>query len=119
MTTLLVMVQFVGQSAGLMYFRYRTMGKSDVPEGWRMPLFPLPCMFQIVIFSMIFITSDSIILWGSESPTLELSVIFLGCGCIMFLLRETARMSKIVDRMEAKVDALEKQALTNGGAVVA
>merc|ERR1719262_1212282 len=37
MTTLLVMVQFVGQSAGLMYFRYVNKNNPDVPTGWRMP----------------------------------------------------------------------------------
>merc|ERR1719174_730891 len=85
MTTLLVMVQFVGQSVGLMWYRYK---KGDAcPEGWRMPLYPLPCIIQAVLFTFIFITSDSVVLWGSESPTLELSVGFLFLGAIMFLVR--------------------------------
>merc|ERR1719321_762978 len=110
MTTLLVMVQFVGQSVGLMYYRYRMMNNPDAPTGWRMPFFPLPCMFQVVIFSFIFITSDSVVLWDSESPTLELSIIFLALGCIMFLLRETARLSKNIDRIAEK---LESGSITN------
>merc|ERR1719456_1356380 len=39
MTVCLVLVQFVGQGVGLMYYRWR-MRKLPQPTGWRMPLFP-------------------------------------------------------------------------------
>jgi len=106
MTTLLVMIQFVGQSAGLLYYRYKTRNSTDVPEGWRMPFFPFPCIFQIIIFSGIFITSDSVVLWGSESPTLELSLLFLFVGSVMFLLREVSRLNLSIEGYAKQVNAM-------------
>merc|ERR1711981_626480 len=52
MATLLVLMQFIGQSVGLMLYRY-TVKKEDQEKGWRMPLFPLPCLVQIVLFGFI------------------------------------------------------------------
>jgi amino acid transporter len=86
MTTCLVLVQFIGQAVGLLYYRWRTP-KSEQPPGWHMPFFPLPCILQIVIFSFIWLSSDSYLLWGSEQPILELSVAFLLMGPVFFLLR--------------------------------
>lgn len=88
LTTLLVMVQFIGQSVGLMWLRYRNRhDPSALPDGWRMPLYPLPCIIQILIFFMVFITTDSVFLWGSDTPTLEMSVAFFFFGIVMFLGR--------------------------------
>ena len=58
LVTLMVFVQFLGQSVGLLIFRYRN--RHNLPEGWRMPLFPLPCILQVVIFGYILITSTFI-----------------------------------------------------------
>merc|ERR1712151_1255608 len=82
--TMIVFVQFIGQSVGLMYFRWR-VPKDQQPTGWRMPLYPLPCIIQIVIFSFIWITTDSVLLWGSDDPILELAVGFLCIGPVLFL----------------------------------
>ena len=68
MTTLLVLMQFMGQSFGLIYYRW-TVKEEDQEQGWRMPCFPVPCVIQLVLFGLIFSTSDSYLLWGSEKPT--------------------------------------------------
>lgn len=84
MTTCLVLVQFVGQGVGLLYYRWRVQATNQ-PPGWRMPLFPLPVIVQIVIFSFIWISSDSTLLWGSDQPILEVATLFLLLGpCVFF-----------------------------------
>lgn len=90
MTTLLVLVQFVGQSAGLLWYRYRTP-KQEQPDGWRMPLYPLPCIIQLTLFLFVFISSPSYFLYGDSVPTLELSIIFMIIGVMFFLLRSKMR----------------------------
>merc|ERR1712025_595283 len=86
MTTMLVLVMFCGQSIGLVWYKYRTP-KEEQPDGWEMPLFPLPCILQFVIFFFIFITTDSVLLWGDDDPILEISVLFLFLGAGLFLVR--------------------------------
>lgn len=90
MTTCLVLVQFVGQGAGLLYFRWRTP-KSKQPSGWRMALFPMPVLIQIAIFFFIWVTTDSVFLWGSDDPILEMAAAFLALGPIVFLIRSRRR----------------------------
>jgi len=91
MVNLIVFVQFLAQSVGLMYYRYR-VPKDQQVEGWRMPLFPLPCIIQAVLFFFIWITTDSVVLYGSEKPVLELAICFLLLGPAMFLVH--ARYNK-------------------------
>jgi len=90
MTTCLVLVQFVGQGVGLLYYRWRTP-KSEQPSGWRMALFPLPVFIQIAIFVFIWVTTDSVFLWGSDKPILEISAAFLALGPIIFFARSRRR----------------------------
>jgi hypothetical protein len=90
MTTMIVLIMFVGQSVGLLYYRY-TVPKEEQQPGWRMPLFPLPCIIQIVIFLFIWISTDSVLLWGSEDPILELSMGFIFVGPMLFLVRARLR----------------------------
>merc|ERR1719174_2030503 len=90
MTTLMVLVMFLGQSVGLLVYRY-TVPEHEQRLGWRMPLFPLPCIVQIVIFFFIWITTDSTLLWGSENPILEMSLGFILVGPVMFLARAKLR----------------------------
>jgi len=52
LVTMIVFVQFIGQSVGLMFYRW-TVPKEQQAQGWRMPLFPLPCILQTLIFFFI------------------------------------------------------------------
>lgn len=106
LVTMIVFVQFIGQSVGLIYFRWR-VPRDLQPPGWRMPLYPLPCIIQIVIFSFIWITTDSVLLWGSEQPILELAVAFLCIGPILFLCH--ARCNKTWP-FNIEIDDLEVEA---------
>eukprot|EP01065_Artemidia_motanka_P005243 TRINITY_DN12531_c0_g1_i1.p1 TRINITY_DN12531_c0_g1~~TRINITY_DN12531_c0_g1_i1.p1 ORF type:complete len:511 (+),score=118.41 TRINITY_DN12531_c0_g1_i1:51-1583(+) len=90
MTTMLVLMQFSGQAVGLMVYRYRTP-KELQPDGWRMPLYPLPCILQVLIFMFIWVTSDSVVLWGDDDPVLDLSVLFLLAGVAVFFARAKVR----------------------------
>lgn len=89
MTTLLVFVQFIGQAVGLLYYRYVTP-KEEQPDGWRMPLYPLPVIIQIILFFFIFITSPSWLLYGDD-PILDFSVIFMAVGAVLFLFRAKSK----------------------------
>ena len=51
-----------------------------------MPLYPLPCIVQLVIFLGIFLTTESTLLYDSEAPVLELSIAFLFIGAAIFKL---------------------------------
>eukprot|EP00397_Hematodinium_sp_SG-2012_P018544 GEMP01019002.1.p1 GENE.GEMP01019002.1~~GEMP01019002.1.p1 ORF type:complete len:668 (+),score=117.72 GEMP01019002.1:271-2274(+) len=84
MTTMLCLIMFCGQSMGLMYYRYTTP-KEKIPDGWKMPFYPLPCIIQFTIFFFIFITSNSAM--RGTKPVLELSMLFLVLGVLMFLVR--------------------------------
>lgn len=86
MTTMMVLVMFIGQSVGLLVYRY-TVPEHEQRPGWRMPLFPLPVIIQLLIFVFIWITTDSTSLWGSETPILELSLGFIMVGPALFLMR--------------------------------
>lgn len=83
LVTMLVLVQFIGQSIGLMYYRY-SAPKPEQPDGWRMPFFPLPCIIQSILFFVIWISTDSVLLWSSADPILELSIAFILVGVALF-----------------------------------
>jgi len=89
MTTLLVFVQFIGQAIGLLYYRWVTP-EEEQAEGWRMPLYPLPVIIQIVLFFFIFITSPSYLLYGDD-PILDFSVVFLAIGVVLYMFRAKAQ----------------------------
>jgi len=84
--TLMVLMQFMAQSFGLLLYRYR---KEDTytPDVWKMPLFPFPCILQLLLFGFIFITSDSYFLWGSKAPILEIAFLYLLLGIIIYFVR--------------------------------
>jgi len=109
MVNLIVFVQFLGQSVGLMYYRWR-VPKDEQVDGWRMPLYPLPCIIQAVLFFFIWITTDSVLLWGSEKPIFELALGFLLIGPVLFLFH--ARYNKTWP-FEEKRDAKEQVAASS------
>lgn len=111
-TTLLVVVQFMGQSAGLLWYRYKN---PDI-GGWRMPLYPLPCLIQLSIFSWVFLSSPSMLLYGSREPILELSLTVIALGVILFLVwsramrewpfngKEPSVVAEVGEKCEADVE---------------
>jgi len=101
MVTLLVLMQFMAQSLGLMLYRRRIKKlketrPSDVeeehPDTWKVPGYPLPCIVQFILFGFIFITSESYLLYGSQ-PILEIAVLYLVIGFVAFKLFDRRRIN--------------------------
>jgi hypothetical protein len=115
LTVMIILVQFIGQSIGLLVFRYGILTpETDDAEAWKVPLFPLPVVLQVVVMAFIFITSDNCThththihtslpslpfhththththtgLISGNDPLLDLCVLFILLGCGMFLLRQ-------------------------------
>jgi amino acid transporter len=86
MTVMIVLVQFLGQSVGLLVYRRRMLAEED-HEAWKIPCYPLPVILQIIVFLFIFITSDNWLISGNE-PLLDLCCLFLLLGVAMFLVRQ-------------------------------
>lgn len=110
MCCMYVLVMFCGQSAGLMYYRYTTP-EDQQPEGWRMPLFPLPCIVQFVIFFFVFLTTDNSS-WDGAHPILEVTLGFLAIGAILFLIRSRTNKTwpfniEIEDDADMDMDAVD------------
>lgn len=57
-----IVVQFIGQSVGVMLLRTR-LGKKDLP--FRMWLYPLPVIVSIAIWIFLFLSTGWFALWGS------------------------------------------------------
>lgn len=86
MTTMLILVQFIGQSAGILVYRYYVMQEDDV-EAWKMPLFPLPVILQLIVFIFIFVSTENYLISGHQ-PLMEMAFGFVGLGVIFFLGRQ-------------------------------
>lgn len=92
MMTIMLLVQFLGQSVGLLYVRlaakdsYKEEYNIKHKDIWLMPAFPLPLIFQIVTFTFVFLTTDNYMISG-RAPLLELSFMFLGVGCLAYFCR--------------------------------
>merc|ERR1711953_390393 len=85
MLTMMLFVQFMGQSFGLIYYRY-FVAKEDQETGqFSIPLFPIPNIIQLIIFGFIFITTDTYVI-GGHVPLLEIAMAFLVGGALMYLL---------------------------------
>jgi amino acid transporter len=88
LTVMIILVQFIGQSVGLLIFRYGILTpETDDDEAWKVPLFPLPVILQILVMSFIFITSDNWLISGGD-PLLDLCILFILLGCGLFLVRQ-------------------------------
>ena len=105
MTTLMVVMQFLGQSVGLLVYRYSGEG-AERTDTFRMPLFPIPCILQIVIFGFIFVTTDSYVLWGSETPTVEMALAFLAVGFAAFVFRAYRNLTWPFEEQSFEVESL-------------
>ena len=88
MTVMIILVQFIGQAVGLMVWRssFKTP-ETDDKEAWKVPLYPLPVILQVLVMGFIFITSDNWIVSGND-PLLDLCVLFILFGCLLFLVRQ-------------------------------
>merc|ERR1711953_1168599 len=90
MLTMMLFVQFIGQSFGLIYYRY-FVAKEDQETGqFSIPLFPIPNIIQLIIFGFIFITTDTYVI-GGHVPLLEIALLFLLAGCGMYMLWAKAK----------------------------
>jgi len=85
MLTMQLLVQFMSQGFGLMYYRYLVHPDDQEEAGFSVPFFPIPNIIQLVIFGFIFATTENL-LAGGEVPLLEVAMAFLVSGIIMYLL---------------------------------
>merc|ERR1712166_519167 len=83
MTCLMLLIQFIAQAIGLLLFRQKHARSSTE---FSVPLFPLPLIFQLVVFTYIFIGTGNRTFSGG-TPVMELSLAFLAIGVLLGLVR--------------------------------
>jgi len=83
MMTTTIITMFLSNSLSLAYHRWT---QPDCDRPYEMPLYPLPLIIQVVMFSFIFLTSDNWIFTGGN-PLLELGLLFLVLGSFAFLIQ--------------------------------
>jgi len=83
MMTTNIVAMFLSNSLSLVYHRWT---HPDFDRPYTMPLYPLPVIIQVTMFSFIFLTSDNWIISGGN-PLLELGIAFLFLGSILFLFQ--------------------------------
>merc|ERR550525_712842 len=81
MTTTLV-TMFLANSLALVVHRWN---HPDLVRPYVMPLYPLPVVIQVVMFTFVFLTSDNYIFMGI-TPLLEFGMLFLLMGVGAFLM---------------------------------
>merc|ERR1711862_313463 len=79
----MLVVQFLGNSVGVLLFHYIRGERSSHAIPWKIPFFPLPCILQIIIFSFVLLTTPSYLMRG-EKPIIELALAFLAFGVACF-----------------------------------
>merc|ERR1719210_463842 len=85
MLTMQLLIQFMSQGFGLMYYRYLVHEDDQEEPGFKTPLFPAPCLIQLVIFGFIFCATDTFVFHGS-TPLLEVALAFLLGGVVCYNL---------------------------------
>jgi len=85
MLTMQLLLQFMGQGWGLIWYRYFTPEENQEEAGFSVPLFPIPNIIQLIVFGFIFFTTETYIIHGG-TPLLEVAMLFLLAGVIMYLL---------------------------------
>lgn len=81
MLTMQLLLQFMGQGFGLMWYRYGVAEQEVAP--FKCPLFPVPCIIQLIVFGFIFLTTKTYFTHGV--PLMELAIGFLILGLIMYM----------------------------------
>eukprot|EP00494_Astrolonche_serrata_P032452 UN32721 len=85
MLTMQLLIQFMSQGWGLIYYRYFIPEEEQEEAGFVVPWFPIPNIIQLVIFGFIFATTENWMMEGG-APLLEVAMIFLVMGVIMYML---------------------------------
>jgi len=83
MLTTMILTMYMSNSLSLVYHRWT---QPDCVRPYKMPLYPLPVIFQVLMFAFIFLTSDNWIFSGG-APLLELGLLFLLTGTFVFLFQ--------------------------------
>jgi len=83
MMTTTIITMFLSNSLSLVYHRWT---RPDAVRPYEMPWYPLPVIIQVLMFSFIFLTSDNWVFTGGN-PLLELGLLFLFVGSIVFLIQ--------------------------------
>ncbi|MBW4888409.1 amino acid permease [Mucilaginibacter sp. HMF5004] len=78
--TMRILVQFVGQSAGVIYWHYN---KPKEPRPYKMKLFPIPAILGIIIWLFIMFTSDVKFIVGA------IAIILLGAIVYVTVVNKT------------------------------
>jgi len=84
MLTTMILTMYMSNTLSLVYHRWT---QPDCERPYKMPLYPLPVIFQMLMFSFIFLTTDNWIFTGG-TPLLELGLLFLLAGTIVFLIMQ-------------------------------
>jgi len=85
MLTMQLLVQFMLQSFGLIWYRYTVPKEDQEVAPFSVPCFPLPNIIQLIIFGFIFCTTESII-FGGHVPLLEVAIAFLVAGVCAYMM---------------------------------
>jgi len=85
MLTMQLLIQFMSQGFGLMYYRYLVHPDDQEEAPFSCPGFPLPCLIQLTVFGFIFSTTDTYAFHG-HAPLLEVALAFIASGAICYLL---------------------------------
>jgi len=85
MLTMQLLIQFMSQGFGLMYYRYLVHEEDQEEAPFSCPAFPIPCLIQLTIFGFIFCTTDTYAFHGN-APLLEVAMSFIFMGVVCYLL---------------------------------
>jgi len=85
MLTMQLLVQFMGQGFGLMWYRYMVPKEDQEEAPFKVPLFPVPNIIQLIVFGFIFCTTESVI-FGGHVPLLEVSLGFIATGVAAYMM---------------------------------
>lgn len=108
MLTMQLLIQFMAQGFGLMYYRYLVHEDDQKEAPFSVPWFPFPCIVQLIIFGFIFCTTDTFVFHGN-SPLLEVAIAFLaaGVGCYMLWARQNGFWPYLFEQLDSDDEGLD------------